>query len=42
VCGTGGHTRNVTLRRVTQFYGDGLAEPVGHLITGDLTLSPIW
>jgi hypothetical protein len=41
LCGTGGHTRYLTLRRVTQFCGDGIGEPVDRLITGDFTHSPI-
>jgi hypothetical protein len=41
VCGTAGRIRHTTFTRVNQFFGKDTAEPVGHLITDDVTLSPI-
>jgi hypothetical protein len=41
VCGTAGRIRRITFTRVNQFFGKDTAEPVGHLITDDVTLSPI-
>lgn len=41
VCGTAGRIRHITFTRVHQPFGNGVAEPVGHLIADDVTLSPI-